>query len=101
MLISIVARASSLPLLVPTITQQMMRGGDGGWGWGAWIFMSLMMVVFWGGVLAVIVWLVRSNSHSASASPSAPMTPLAIAAERYARGEISDEEFARIKRGLS
>ena len=45
--------------------------------------------------------LATIRSHPASASPSVPTTPLAIAAERYARGEISDEEFARIKRGLS
>jgi len=91
----------SLLSLMATVTPQMTRGDGDGWGWGAWIFMSLMMVVFWGGVLAVIVWLVRSSSHPASAAPSAPTTPLTIAAERYARGEISDEEFARIKRGLS
>ena len=93
--------SNSLLSLIAAVTPQMMRGDGGGWGWGAWIFMSLMMVVFWGAVLAVIVWLVRSNSHPASAARGAPTTRLAIAAERYARGEISDEEFARITRGLS
>jgi len=33
------------------------------WGWGAWLVMSVMMVVFWGLVIAGIVVLVRLSDR--------------------------------------
>ncbi|MEO9256271.1 MAG: SHOCT domain-containing protein [Tepidiformaceae bacterium] len=81
----------------------LQMGWDGnhmdGWGWGGWLAMSMLMVLFWGGVVAAGILLVRwTSTHShAPSSPSA----LDIARERFARGEISDEEFQRIKAGLS
>jgi hypothetical protein len=51
----------------------MMWWSDGGWGFG-WLLMSVMMVVFWGGLIAVAVWAVRSFSperpRSSAAGPS-------------------------------
>lgn len=38
----------------------MMYGWDGnGWGIGAWVAMALLMLIFWGGVVTVVVLLVR------------------------------------------
>ena len=65
------------------------------WGWGGWTAMVLMMAIFWAAVAAIVIWVIRSTRQSAG--PSA----LDVARERYARGEISDEEFQRIKRGLA
>lgn len=81
----------------------LQMGWDGnhmdGWGWGGWLLMSIFMVVFWGTIVALGIWLVRSMSpHS---HPEAGSAALDIARDRYARGEISDEEFQRIKAGLS
>jgi putative membrane protein len=78
------------------VDQQMYRDGDD-WGWAGWITMWLMMAIFWVAVGAVVVWLVRSSRTTIPESP----TPLDIARNRYARGEITDEDFERIKRGLS
>jgi putative membrane protein len=67
-----------------------MMWGDG-WGWLG----GLMMLVFWGALVALVVFLVRGfgarSSHEAETSsrPSAEE----ILAERFARGEISQEEF--------
>lgn len=85
---------------------QMHWGGDRmDWGWGGWLLMSLGMLAFWVVVAVLIVWLVRASSSSQrqppSASTSPSQSPLDIARERYARGEITDEEFQRIKRGLA
>jgi putative membrane protein len=64
-----------------------------GWndaGWAGWLFMSLMMLIFWGGLAAIIVWLIRQPQRSAGeAKPSA----MSILEERFARGEIDEEEF--------
>lgn len=71
-----------------------MHGGTGWW----MLFGGLWMLIFWGGLIALSVWgisrLVR-HSHS-----DAKQSPLDIARERYARGEISREQFEQIKKDL-
>jgi len=73
------------------------------WGWGGWLAMSLMMVLFWGTVLVAGIWALRGGAgHYHYDRPEhRPDTALGIARERFARGEINEEEFERIKRGLS
>ena len=72
----------------------MMYGGDG-WMWGGWILMSLVMVVFWALVITAIVLAIRylwgqppdpGQSSSARAAED-------VLAERFARGEIDDDEY--------
>lgn len=75
----------------------MMYWDHGSWGAGDWLAMSLMMVVFWGAVIALVVWLVRSARSDQRTERPAPPAPSAdeVLAERFARGEIDDEEFTR------
>jgi putative membrane protein len=75
-----------------------------GWGWGHMIFGSVMMIVFWGGIILAIVLAVRwLGGDSARRGGSQPRTkePLDILHERFARGEIDKEEFEERKRLLS
>lgn len=65
------------------------------WGFDAW-WMGLTMVLFWAVVIAVIVWVVRSADRRSSREPS-DRRALDVLEERYARGEIDDEEFERRK----
>jgi putative membrane protein len=72
-----------------------------GW-WMLWG--GLMMVLFWGVIIALIVWSVqaltrRDTGQHSQSSPSRP-NPLDITKERYARGDISREEFEQIKKDL-
>ena len=70
------------------------------WGmWGAWGFgMMLMMLVFWGLIIAGLVlgirWLVTQGRDSRSDAA------LDILRQRYAHGEIDKEEFEAKKRDL-
>jgi putative membrane protein len=79
----------------------MMYGWhDGGWGWGAWVAMGFMMVVFWGLIVAVVVVLLRSSGHHHHDGPPRPEPrsgdeALRILDERFARGEIDAEEYTR------
>jgi len=69
------------------------------WMWGAWgIGMLLIMLVFWGLVIAGIVVGIRWLMRSAPAGPRDGA--LEILRERYARGEISREEFETKRRDL-
>lgn len=73
-----------------------------GWGWGGWLVMMGFMVVFWVVVAVLVVLAVRSlgGGRPSQSQPEPLRSPLDIARERYARGEIHDEEFERIKAGL-
>lgn len=62
--------------------------GDVGTGW--WIVMMLGMVVFWGGAIVLIVWLVRGGLDR-------PRTPVVSATEilerRFAEGAITVDDY--------
>lgn len=66
-------------------------GGPMGWtGWLTMFFWFLLIV----GVVLLIVWGARKLSDR---SVGAQERPLAILQRRYARGEISGEEYERIR----
>ena len=71
----------------------MMDWGNSGWGAGDWVAMSALIIVFWGGLIALAVWVVRSV-RSDRGQPPADRAE-ALLAERFARGEIDGEEFTR------
>ena len=67
--------------------------------WGMWgIGMMLMMLVFWGLVIAAVVLGVRWLA--ARGREGGGDTALDILRQRYARGEIDREEFLARKRDL-
>lgn len=72
-----------------------MMGWNGDWGVGSWIAMSLMMLLFWGGLIVLVVWLVRSSRDDRSADRLIEPTERGeqVLAERFARGEIDEKEF--------
>ena len=93
-----------MALLATVLAQRDWDGhmwGDGGW---MWLWGTVMMV----GVLAavgLVIWLVvRATQSSGYAPPPASDDGLArarsILAERYARGEISTEEYQERIAGL-
>jgi putative membrane protein len=71
------------------------NGAIGGWG----IFGMVLMVVFWIAVIVLVVWGIKRFTQETTATTS--KGALDIAKERYAKGEISKEEFEQIKRDLS
>ena len=71
------------------------------WPWGTamgW-WMVAWMVVLWGGLIALIVWGIKKLTERGGSTPK--HDPLDITKERYAKGEISMEEFNQIKKDLS
>lgn len=81
----------------------MMYGFNGDYGWGVgsmmgWFGGGLMMVVFWVLLIGAIVWVVREVSGRNSTLHS---RALDILKERYAKGDISKEEFESKKKDLT
>ncbi len=86
----------------PATAQSDMWGG--GWGWGHMFFGSFMMLLFWGGLIILIVFAVRSmgtGSPRGGDGPAPGNRALDILEERYARGEIEKEEYEERRRLLS
>ncbi len=77
----------------------MMMGYDWGFGWGGMWFGWLMMIGFTVAVVVLIVWLVRLSTPGAATNigatggDSRSQPALDILQTRYARGEISKEEY--------
>ncbi|WP_328690374.1 SHOCT domain-containing protein [Streptomyces phaeochromogenes] len=80
-------------------------GNMSGWGWFG---MSLGMVVFWGLIITAFVLFFRALNRPEAGGPhdATPRTPPAppsaeqLLAERFARGEIDEEEYQRRLRVL-
>jgi putative membrane protein len=80
-----------------------------GFGWGGMIFGGLLTLLFWGVIIALVFFVVRALSRSGSGQASssasspgqAPDRALEILRERYARGEISKDEFNSMRQDLT
>jgi putative membrane protein len=71
--------------------------GNGMAGWG-YALMTVSMVLFWALVIAAVVVLVRylrRDTQPTLTSPPQRHTPEHVLAERFARGDIDDEEYRR------
>jgi len=77
---------------------QWTYGWGSGWGHG---FGFIFMILFWGliifAIVAIVKWL---TGTSANAGTPQAKTARQILEERYARGEIEQEEFEQKKRDL-
>jgi putative membrane protein len=73
--------------------------GGNGWGWGGWILMTVGMALFWTLVITAVILAVRylASPRGTSASPpgSLPTRAEDVLAERFARGEIGEDEYRR------
>jgi putative membrane protein len=71
------------------------------WNDGGWFWMALMMI---GGVILIVVvafLLLKPYYGLRQGIPGGTGSPLDIAKRRYAAGEISAEEFEKIKQDIS
>jgi len=72
---------------------RMMDSGD----WVGGLFMALLGVLFLVAVVLIVVRLLKSGNRD----PQRHATPLDLAKERYAKGELTKDEFIQIKKTLS
>jgi putative membrane protein len=67
------------------------------WGLGTWITMALLMLVFWGLIAALIVYVIRSGRDRPMSGPNSSGPPedqaQRILDERFALGEIDADEY--------
>ena len=74
------------------------------WSWHFWMF-PMFMPIIWILVIALILYLIFGRGSSKrlweSEPPPPPETALDILKKRYAKGEITKEEFEQMKRDIT
>lgn len=78
----------------------MMDWYGGGIGWGGWLMMVFAMVAFWAVVAFVVVALFRNMGRSSEGHARGERDAMKILDERFARGEIDQEEFQARRQAL-
>ncbi|OGW27790.1 MAG: hypothetical protein A2X59_05450 [Nitrospirae bacterium GWC2_42_7] len=69
-----------------------------GYGWGMG-FGWLIMIIFWGLVILGIAYIVKSLAGGVKKEEK-DTTPVEILKKRYAKGEITKDEFEKMKDDL-
>jgi len=74
--------------------------GDWGMGWFGMIFMLLFWVLVIAGIVFLIRWLVQNTGSKSSSGAGTGSQAMDILKERYAKGEISQDEFESMKKEI-
>lgn len=81
-----------------------MMGGFGAQGFGFSPLWAILSLVFWAlviaGIVILVVWLVRNSGRTGLSAPSSDPA-LEILKSRYAKGEITKEQFEEMRRTLA
>lgn len=72
----------------------------GGWGWLGSIFGLILIVLFFAVILWVIKYVVDTGSKSKAVVSNHDSEALRILKLRYAKGEINDEEYEKMRKLL-
>ncbi len=75
----------------------------GGFGFGGMLIGGLLMIAFWVLIIVGAIWLVVTVAHGrqgSSATTASGQTPLSILQARFAKGEITKEQFDQMRRDL-
>lgn len=70
----------------------MMNGYNSGWG--------IIMIFFWLIILLIVFYIVLRLVKNHESISNTKTDPIDIAKERFAKGEITKEQFAEIKKEL-
>ncbi len=81
-----------------------MMGGFGAQGFGFNPLAAILSLVFWAliiaGIVILVVWLVRNAGRTGLSAPSSDPA-MEILKSRFAKGEITKEQFEEMRRTLA
>lgn len=97
---------ATLPLLAQGTTNYAHGPGMmGNAGWAGWFIGPIMMLLFLAAAVTIVVLLVRwlggTDHHRGPSTHRSGSSALEILEQRFARGEIDEEEFRKRKQALS
>ena len=106
---SVAVALGAICVATPALAQSNDQGWSwhmhDGWnhmmGWGGGMFGGFGMLLFWGVIIVLLVLLVRGFvARRSSQSLGSGSSALDILQQRYAKGEISNEEYEERKKTL-
>ncbi|MEX2393665.1 MAG: hypothetical protein WD826_04195 [Actinomycetota bacterium] len=61
--------------------------------WMSWngLWMTVAMIAFWGGLILLVAWAIRSNTRGGDRRPA--QTPTEILDRRFASGELDERTY--------
>ncbi len=69
---------------------------------GGWMILwAAVMVIFWGGLIALVIWGITRMVGGCGRGRGREHDALDVVKERYARGDISRDQFEQIKKDLA
>jgi putative membrane protein len=74
--------------------------GDWGMGWFGMIMMLLFWVLVIAGIVVLIRWLIQSTGSKNSSNVGTASQAMEILKERFAKGEITRDEFESMKKEI-
>ncbi len=78
-----------------------MPSGGNGWLWGLGTGLGwVMMLAFWGALIAGAILLFRALAGRSEPPPTTGETPLEVLKLRYAAGEITREQYDAMRQAL-
>ena len=86
-------------IMIANFGRHGMTGGSGFVILGMLVGFLLMLLIA-AGITLLLIWIVRQSSTAGASGPPSSNKALEILKERFAKGEISQEEFAAMKKEL-
>ncbi|MFZ2411652.1 MAG: SHOCT domain-containing protein [Candidatus Methanoperedens sp.] len=88
---------STLWILIALLAGVILLFGGGMMGFGMG-FGAIIMVLFWGAIIWVVISLINAGTKKPEETPESALT---ILKKRYAKGEITREQFLEMEKGLT
>ena len=77
-----------------------MMWGFYGFAWWWMLLVGICMVLFWGAVIWLVVWVAQQIARNQGRAAPHDETPLEVAQRRLARGAITSEEYEELRDAL-
>ncbi len=81
--------------LLVVVVMLFFGGGMMGFGMG---FGAIIMILFWGAIIWLVISLINTGTRK---SEETPESALDILKKRYARGEITQEQYHEMEKNLT
>lgn len=78
----------------------MNSWGMGGGGILLWLLLAGLALLVVAAVVALIVWAIMRSQKSSGGAPGKEGAALTVLQERYARGEITRDQYEEMRRDL-
>ena len=88
---------STLWILIALLVAAILLSGGGMMGFGMG-FGVIIMVLFWGAIIWLVISLINAGTKKSEETPESALT---ILKKRYAKGEVTREQYLEMEKELT